>query len=164
MFCPRPSLSFSSVVIPDVSDDPNDVVWVCWFAQKRIRIAGSTAGMKAAAARGGTARAHASRSGGKGRRTPPRRTVSTAAWQRCQLPEERSPTAPFTGFTVLPHASSNSDWNSAGRWWWGTAEMKDMRSARPKNLATKRVAWAWASGPSIHCKHGRRMHSKPFQN
>lgn len=28
-----------------------------------------------------------------------------------------------------------------GRWDSGTAEMKDMRPARPKNLATKTVAW-----------------------
>lgn len=35
--------------------------------------------------------------------------------------------------------------------------MKDMRPARPKNLATKTVAWPWASGVSIHCRQGLRM-------
>uniref|UniRef100_A0A2P2L5U0 Uncharacterized protein MANES_13G113000 n=1 Tax=Rhizophora mucronata TaxID=61149 RepID=A0A2P2L5U0_RHIMU len=35
--------------------------------------------------------------------------------------------------------------------------MKDIRPARPKNLATKTVAWPWASGLSIHCKHGRKI-------
>lgn len=40
----------------------------------------------------------------------------------------------------------------------GTAEMKDIRSLRPKNLETKRVAFPWACGLSIHSKHGLRMH------
>lgn len=35
--------------------------------------------------------------------------------------------------------------------------MKDMSPARPKNLATKTVAWPWDSAVSIHCKHGRRI-------
>ena len=52
-------------------------------------------------------------SSGMGLSVPPRSTVSTAAWQTCQFPVQRSPTAPFTGFTVLPHASKSSDWNSA---------------------------------------------------
>lgn len=47
--------------------------------------------------------------------------------------------------------------NIQGRWDSGTAEMKDMRPARPKNLATKTVAWPWASAVSIHCKQGRRI-------
>lgn len=37
-----------------------------------------------------------------------------------------------------------------------TEEMKEMRSLRPKNLARKRVAWAWASGDSIQCRHDLR--------
>ena len=53
------------------------------------------------------------RSSGIGRKVPPRRTVSTAAWHTCQLPVHKSPTAPFTGFTVLPQASNNKDWNKA---------------------------------------------------
>lgn len=48
-----------------------------------------------------------------GRNAPPRRTVSTAAWQTCQLPVHNKPTAPLTGFTVLPAASYNKDWNKA---------------------------------------------------
>ncbi len=36
---------------------------------------------------------------------PPLRTVSTAAWHNCQFPVPSSPTAPNTGFTVLPQAS-----------------------------------------------------------
>lgn len=36
--------------------------------------------------------------------------------------------------------------------------MNDMRPARPKNLATKTVAWPCASGFSIHCRHGLSMH------
>jgi hypothetical protein len=46
---------------------------------------------------------------GIGRKVPPRRTVSTAAWQTCQFPVHKRPTAPFTGFTVLPQASNNKD-------------------------------------------------------
>lgn len=45
-----------------------------------------------------------------------------------------------------------------GLWGSDTAEMKDMRPARPKNLATKTVAWPCASALSIHCKHGLRIH------
>ena len=43
--------------------------------------------------------------------------------------------------------------------------MKDIRPARPKNLATKTVAWPWASGVSIHCKQGLRIHDslQPFR-
>ena len=52
-------------------------------------------------------------SSGMGLSVPPRSTVSTAAWHTCQFPVQRSPTAPFTGFTVLPHASKSSDWNRA---------------------------------------------------
>lgn len=52
-------------------------------------------------------------SSGKGLSVPPRRTVSTAAWHTCQFPVQRSPTAPFTGLTVLPHASNSKDWNRA---------------------------------------------------
>lgn len=44
---------------------------------------------------------------------PPRRTVSTAAWQRCQLPVHIKPTAPFTGLIVRPHASNSKDLNKA---------------------------------------------------
>ena len=62
---------------------------------------------------GGGAAARGRNCGGIGRRIPPRKMVSTAASQMCQFPEERSPTAPFTGFTVLPHASNRSDWNNA---------------------------------------------------
>lgn len=50
---------------------------------------------------------------GIGCNAPPRRTVWTAAWHTCQLPVHRSPTAPFTGLTVRPQASNNSDWNKA---------------------------------------------------
>lgn len=52
-----------------------------------------------------------------------------------------------------------------GRWDSETLEMKAMRPARPKNLATKTVAWPWASGVSIHCKQGRRIHDslQPFR-
>lgn len=52
-----------------------------------------------------------------------------------------------------------------GRWDSGTAEMKDMRPARPKNLATNTVAWPWDSGLSIHCKQGRKIHDSlhPFR-
>jgi hypothetical protein len=53
------------------------------------------------------------RSSGIGRNVPPRKTVSTAAWHTCQFPVHKSPTAPFTGFTVRPHASNNNDWNKA---------------------------------------------------
>lgn len=53
------------------------------------------------------------RSSGTGRNVPPRRTVSTAAWQTCQFPVHKRPTAPFTGFTVRPQASYNKDWNNA---------------------------------------------------
>lgn len=49
-----------------------------------------------------------------GRSFPPDSTVSTAAWHTCQFPAPNNPTAPCTGFTVLPHASNNSDWNSPG--------------------------------------------------
>lgn len=41
-----------------------------------------------------------------------------------------------------------------GRWFSGTAEMKDISPARPKNLATNTVACPCASGVSIHCKQG----------
>lgn len=55
--------------------------------------------------------------------------------------------------------------NIQGLWDWGTAEMKDIRPARPKNLATKTVAWPWASEVSIHCKQGRRIQDSlhPFR-
>lgn len=53
------------------------------------------------------------RSSGIGFNAPPRSTVSTAAWQTCQLPVQRRPTAPLTGLTVLPAASNNRDWNRA---------------------------------------------------
>lgn len=53
------------------------------------------------------------RSSGIARRVPPRRTVSIAAWHTCQFPVPSSPTAPFTGFTVRPHASYKSDRNKA---------------------------------------------------
>ena len=48
-------------------------------------------------------------SSGIGRRVPPRRTVSTAAWQTCQFPVQSSPTAPLTGLTVRPQASNKRD-------------------------------------------------------
>lgn len=56
-------------------------------------------------------------------------------------------------------------WQLPGRCVSGTAEMKDIRPARPKNLATNTVAWPWASGLSIHCRQGRRMHDSlhPFR-
>lgn len=40
-----------------------------------------------------------------------------------------------------------------------------MRPARPKNLATKTVAWPWASAVSIHCKQGRKIQAslQPFR-
>lgn len=106
------------------------------------------------------------RSSGIARRVPPRRTVSIAAWHTCQFPVPSSPTAPFTGFTVRPHASYKSDRNKAGLWFSGTAEMKDISPARPKNLATNTVAWPWDSALSIHCKHGRRIHDSlhPFRS
>jgi hypothetical protein len=50
---------------------------------------------------------------GSGPMPPPRRTVSTASWQRCQLPDPSSPTAPLTGLIVRPAASYSSDWNTA---------------------------------------------------
>ncbi|POO00737.1 LOW QUALITY PROTEIN: hypothetical protein TorRG33x02_033680 [Trema orientale] len=52
-----------------------------------------------------------------------------------------------------------------GLWDSGTAEMKDIRPARPKNLATKTVAWPWASAVSIHCKQGLKIHDslQPFR-
>ncbi|RRT36109.1 hypothetical protein BHE74_00029002 [Ensete ventricosum] len=34
-----------------------------------------------------------------------------------------------------------------------------MRPARPKNLATKTVAWPCASAVSIHWRHGRSTHA-----
>ncbi|KAG5526345.1 hypothetical protein RHGRI_032580 [Rhododendron griersonianum] len=46
---------------------------------------------------------------GIGRRAPPRSTVSTADWHTCQFPVHNSPTAPFTGLTVRPHASNSRD-------------------------------------------------------
>lgn len=55
------------------------------------------------------------RTPGNGWRDPPDSTVSTAAWQTCQFPVERRPTAPFTGFTVLPHASNSKLRNKAER-------------------------------------------------
>lgn len=41
-----------------------------------------------------------------------------------------------------------------------------MRPARPKNLATKMVAWPCASELSIQCRHGRRIHVSlhPFRS
>uniref|UniRef100_A0A0A8XTE0 LBD37 n=2 Tax=Arundo donax TaxID=35708 RepID=A0A0A8XTE0_ARUDO len=56
---------------------------------------------------------------------------------------------------VRPAASYSSDWNNAGRCASGTAEMKERRPARPKNLATKTVAWPCASAASIHWRQGR---------
>jgi len=50
---------------------------------------------------------------GRGLSVPPRSTVSTAAWQTCQFPVQRRPTAPLTGLTVLPQASNSRDWNRA---------------------------------------------------
>jgi hypothetical protein len=49
------------------------------------------------------------------RRRERRSTVSTAAWQRCQVPEPSSPTAPLTGLIVRPAASYSRDWNTAAR-------------------------------------------------
>ncbi|KAJ0441786.1 hypothetical protein HanIR_Chr16g0801751 [Helianthus annuus] len=54
---------------------------------------------------GGTA----DKSSGMAFMVPPRRTVATADWHKCQFPVHSSPTAPFTGFTVRPQASSNRD-------------------------------------------------------
>lgn len=54
-------------------------------------------------------------SSGSGPMAPPRSTVSTAAWQRCQFPVPSSPTAPCTGLMVRPAASYSSDWNRAAR-------------------------------------------------
>lgn len=47
----------------------------------------------------------------------------------------------------------------------GTEERKDMRVARPKNLATKTVALACACGFSIHTRQCRSMQSslQPFR-
>ena len=44
---------------------------------------------------------------------PPFSTVSTADWHTDQFPLHSKPTAPKTGFTVLPHASYSRDWNKA---------------------------------------------------
>lgn len=47
------------------------------------------------------------------------------------------------------------DHSKPGRCASGTAEMKESRPARPKNLATNTVAWPCASAASIHWRQGR---------
>ena len=52
-----------------------------------------------------------------------------------------------------------------GLWLSETALMKLSIPARPKNLATKTVAWPWDSGESIHWREERRMQEslQPFR-
>jgi hypothetical protein len=63
--------------------------------------------------RGGTAVA----AGGGWAMGMPRRTFSTAAWQSFQFPDQSRPTEPYTGLSMRPHASYNSDRNIAASTW-----------------------------------------------
>ncbi|KAF9668487.1 hypothetical protein SADUNF_Sadunf14G0008700 [Salix dunnii] len=95
---------------------------------------------------------------------PPQPPDTRSSYRSTTAPQLRSPDSLFSRMPRI--TAIGTKLQKKGRWDSGTAEMRDMRSLRPKNLARNRVALPWASGVGIQCRHDLNTHVSlhPFRS